>query len=1201
MKSNLNFHKLRQYLLRDLADEAETENIEQAMLADPFFLAEVERAETELIENYLDRDLSAPDRKRFETYFLIAPERQEKVRFLLALRELSARHAEEKVFAGASAKTAKALHAPKRSRGVFLNDFFRSGFFKFAAMGLLTIVVLSGGMFWYLSSSSNKVNEGLVALNLAYKGQRPTEARLTGLDYAQAVSTRGGGEVPADLDQRSKAGLLLIAAKEENPSADAYRALGLFYASLHQFDSALTQFDKGGEYHPVDPRFFSDHGAVLLEKARSFSSDQADKRTPLLENSIAELNKALERDPSFLPALFNRALCLEEMRSNAPARDAWQKYLDKDASSAWAKEARDHLRKFADQSSTLKTPDLALSDFLAAFDRGDPREAMRIAGETKEMITGMMISDQLTRGLLSADAQGAPKDAERMLSALNFLGKLEKENNDDSFFLELAAYYQRTTGGRRAQLNEAQNLLLEGYGLCLHGDLSQALPKFTAAQKQFANAGNTAEALKTAYWISYCEQRVHIEKSAPIAEDVARQSEQKQYRWLQEQALLQSASAYISQSNFSAAIRANTKALDIAQKTLDRYGTQKSYTQLADVYSQLNDRAPALENVQAGLREQGTYFNSPRQRWRNYQFASQVARRFGFGESALTYALEDLSIARGLNDFAMLHDSYIFLSSAYRTVKDYDDSLNTAGESLSFGTTLDDGPAKEKLVAFSLLEQAETQRALHGCPEALETYGRAIDILNRNGLAATLKSYAAWKGKLFCHDELKQNEQVEDALPSALKMAEQLRGQIEQEESRTSFFSGEQSIYEFAAAHALKKGDDDAAFGYIEKSKARTLLDKLNLSSASPAPSAPGETGVLALSDMRQRLPAGSQLVQYAVLPDKLYIWVVTGQEVRRFEKNISAEELEAQVREFSHLISTVSADATRLNEVSASLYALLLQPIEPALDQQKSVVIIPDKILCYLPFEPLRDSAGQFALKNYHFAYAPSGTLFVTLSEKAASQIGARENFIGVGNPAFDRNKYPDLEDLPAAEREVAESASFYPSQKTFVSGRALKKDILAVLPTAAVFHFAGHFVANDISPQFSKFLLTAGPAKEAEEESYLTSADIGALKLRDTHLVVLSACQTAIENYYRGEGAIGAARTFFAAGVPAVVASRWKVDSSASAELMAAFHRNRRQRGFSTAESLRAAQLELIESERFNSPYYWAAFAAIGGLEKV
>jgi CHAT domain-containing protein len=315
-------------------------------------------------------------------------------------------------------------------------------------------------------------------------------------------------------------------------------------------------------------------------------------------------------------------------------------------------------------------------------------------------------------------------------------------------------------------------------------------------------------------------------------------------------------------------------------------------------------------------------------------------------------------------------------------------------------------------------------------------------------------------------------------------------------------------------------------------------------------------------------------------------------------EKEISAADLETRVRDFTEYTSRPAADRGKLGDIPAGLYALLIQPIEPFLNKEKTVVIIPDKTLCYLPFEALRPDAGNYVIKNYRIAYSPSATLFVLLSEIAESRAGnTGENFVGVGNPSFDRAENPGFRDLPAAEREVRASAAFYQTRKTIIGAEAVKKTILGSLPAADIFHFAGHFTTNEISPQYSRFLL-AGPS--SGEENYLTSAEISGLKLPKTRLVVLSACKTALENYYHGEGAVGVSRIFFAAGVPAVVASRWEIDSAASAVLMTAFHRNRKEKGLSIAAALRAAQLEMLSDERFDSPFYWAAFAAIGGLEK-
>ena len=102
-----------------------------------------------------------------------------------------------------------------------------------------------------------------------------------------------------------------------------------------------------------------------------------------------------------------------------------------------------------------------------------------------------------------------------------------------------------------------------------------------------------------------------------------------------------------------------------------------------------------------------------------------------------------------------------------------------------------------------------------------------------------------------------------------------------------------------------------------------------------------------------------------------------------------------------------------------------------------------------------------------------------------------------------------------------------------------------------------------------------------------------IGLLRAR---LVILSACQSGLGQYYRGEGIVSLVRPFLARGVPTVVASLWPVDSPATAMLMIDFHRARKQNSLLAADALRAAQLRMMQGDSFNHPYYWAPFVVIG-----
>ncbi len=100
------------------------------------------------------------------------------------------------------------------------------------------------------------------------------------------------------------------------------------------------------------------------------------------------------------------------MRLGNEARDAWQKYLEKDSASPWAEEGRRNLEILKQQNSVPKDKSQILQDFLDAYRGGDDTRAWEIASQTKEMITGVMIQPQLARKFLDAEEK-KPKGRSR--------------------------------------------------------------------------------------------------------------------------------------------------------------------------------------------------------------------------------------------------------------------------------------------------------------------------------------------------------------------------------------------------------------------------------------------------------------------------------------------------------------------------------------------------------------------------------------------------------------------------------------------------------------------------------------------------------------------------------------------------------------------------------------------------------------------
>ena len=142
---------------------------------------------------------------------------------------------------------------------------------------------------------------------------------------------------------------------------------------------------------------------------------------------------------------------------------------------------------------------------------------------------------------------------------------------------------------------------------------------------------------------------------------------------------------------------------------------------------------------------------------------------------------------------------------------------------------------------------------------------------------------------------------------------------------------------------------------------------------------------------------------------------------------------------------------------------------------------------------------------------------------------------------------------------------------------------------------HIATHGLLNTVRPELSGVVLSLVDESGHPQDGFLRLQDIYNLRL-SADLVVLSACQTALGRPIAGEGLVGLARGFMHAGAPRVVATLWKVDDSATAELMKRFYRSMIEEKAPAAQALRAAQRALARDRRFASPFYWAGFTLQG-----
>ena len=117
-----------------------------------------------------------------------------------------------------------------------------------------------------------------------------------------------------------------------------------------------------------------------------------------------------------------------------------------------------------------------------------------------------------------------------------------------------------------------------------------------------------------------------------------------------------------------------------------------------------------------------------------------------------------------------------------------------------------------------------------------------------------------------------------------------------------------------------------------------------------------------------------------------------------------------------------------------------------------------------------------------------------------------------------------------------------------------------------------------------------TGKPFQPNMEDGILTAYEISQMNLRNTELVVLSACETGLGDIEGSEGVFGLQRAFKIAGAKYLIMSLWQVPDKQTSLLMTTFYKKWLEDKMEIPEAFRATQKELRDFGL--DPYQWAGF---------
>ena len=270
------------------------------------------------------------------------------------------------------------------------------------------------------------------------------------------------------------------------------------------------------------------------------------------------------------------------------------------------------------------------------------------------------------------------------------------------------------------------------------------------------------------------------------------------------------------------------------------------------------------------------------------------------------------------------------------------------------------------------------------------------------------------------------------------------------------------------------------------------------------------------------------------------------------------------------------------------AFYDGIIGPIVDVLElEDNELVIVPDGALSFTPWAAV--------IESIRIRTVPSLTtykLILSIPDDHHKKTGA----LLVGNPCLKELKKP-LDDLPCAQEEVEMIASIL-NTRPLTGRRATKAEVMKRMSSVGLIHIAAH--GNERTGEIALCPNPGWTSKFPQKKDFmLTMSDVQAANLR-ARLVVLSCCHSGRGRISKGEGVVGIARAFLAAGARSVLVTLWAIDDEATMVFMKSFYQHLKE-GKTASAAIHQSMKSFRESEKFSEVRYWAPFQLIGDDVKI
>ncbi len=366
---------------------------------------------------------------------------------------------------------------------------------------------------------------------------------------------------------------------------------------------------------------------------------------------------------------------------------------------------------------------------------------------------------------------------------------------------------------------------------------------------------------------------------------------------------------------------------------------------------------------------------------------------------------------------------------------------------------------------------------------------------------------------------------------------------------------------ELLSLDMLDRSGDDSEMSKLETSFTtfipETEIPKPDLSELDKIPELENKAVISYLFTLDERLMA--------------FVWE-KGKPIRSVYLPGSEDEIAAEVKRTEQKIK----NRIFFKRDGKDIFDKLLKPLNISATH---LVIVPDKQLWKIPFQALSPDGEKYLIEDKLVSYAPSVSILV---EQLKVPKLARRTLQAFANSSYN-NQF-----LRYVNDESTSVATMFNSRPAL---NATISDFTRLAHRSDILHFSMHAQVDNDQP-LESFLNFRAIEKS---EGRLTVEDILNSKLKKGSLVFLASCDT--NNVLSGEGLVSLAWGMIGAGATTVISAQWEANDKLTGVFTKAFYRYYKQ-GFSSAEALQAASLDMIKNKANNAhePYYWADFILTG-----